>query len=77
MAKLVGHRRGLQHVHQIGEALRFAIMRGSRSHDQRIACTRQQHGQPVPLVLIGHMMALVDHYNIPSALFQIGPIAAI
>ena len=69
----IGNGRGVQHVHQAGEASCLAVVGRCGEHDQSIRTARQQLCQFRTLgatPAFSHIMGFVDDDNVPVGLFQ-------
>ena len=69
---------GFQHTHQIGKRLSRPVVRGGGSEYHRVALLGKKLCQvATKTVLVGHLVALVDHYDVPMGLFEPCPEAAV
>ena len=66
------HRGGVQQTQDLLEALRIAVVRGSRRQQERLGGGRESAGQFVVLgAHVGGVVDLIDHHRVPAHLLQL------
>jgi hypothetical protein len=80
-ARWVGDRGGIEEVHQAGEALRPAVVRGGRGEDEGVAGVGEQAGEAgahggVALggAALSDVLALVDDDGVPAAVLEVAAV---